>query len=222
MFNWEHLSRSLAVALFGSYRAFARVALSALIAGAALGSAVAQQPLYDENQVKAAFLYHFGTYVEWPAAAPVNDSITIAVFGDPAVAAQLAQFLPGRRIQDRAVEVLPLARIEDLGNAEILFIGRQQNARLAQLIDTVGPRPTLVVTDDADGLDRGAMVNFQIVNSRVRFEISLPRAEEAGLTLSSRLLSAALRVETTECCLLTEPRDGFAQAPSVTALPDAG
>ena len=114
------------------------------------------------------------------------------MLGDAAVAAQLAQFLPGRRIQERPVEVRPLARIEDLGDAEVLFIGRQQNARLAQLIAAVARRPTLVVTDADDGLDRGAMVNFQLVDERVRFEISVPRAEEAGLTLSSRLLSAAL------------------------------
>jgi hypothetical protein len=210
------------MALFGGRRTFARLAIAALIAAAALDSAVAQQELYDADQVKAAFLYHFGTYVQWPVGAPATDVITIAVLGDPAVAAQLARFLPGRRIQERAVEVRTLARIEDLGDAEILFIGRQQNARLAQLINAVGRRPTLLVTDDEDGLDRGAMVNFQLVASRVRFEISLPRAEEAGLMLSSRLLSAALRVETTECCRLVEPRDGFALKLLMIARPDPG
>jgi hypothetical protein len=210
------------MALFGGYRALARLAATALIAVSAVGTAFAQQPLYDANQVKAAFLYHFGSYVQWPAAAPPDDAITIAVLGDPEVVAHLAQFLPGRRIQDRPVEVRSLARIEDLGDAEMLFIGRQQNARLAQLIAAVGQRPTLLVTDADNGLDRGAMVNFQLVDARVRFEISVPRAEEAGLTLSSRLLSAALRVETSECCRLIEPRGGFALRPMVVAAPDPG
>lgn len=210
------------MAPLGRYRAFARLAAAGLLASAACFSAVAQQAVYDANQVKAAFLYHFGTYVQWPVTAPSSDTITIAVLDDAAVAAQLAQFLPGRRIQDRPVEVRLLARIEDLGDAEMLFIGRQQNARLAQLIAAVARRPTLVVTDADNGLDRGAMVNFQLVNERVRFEISVPHAEEAGLTLSSRLLSAALRVQTSECCWPTVPREGFAQKHVRTATRDTG
>jgi hypothetical protein len=210
------------MALLGGYRALARLAAAALSAAAMMGTALAQQNLYDANQVKAAFLYHFGTYVQWPAGAPADDAITIAVLGDDEVAAQLAQFLPGRRIQERPVEVRTLARIDELGDAEVLFIGREQNPRLTQLIAAVAGRPTLVVTDDDNGLDRGAMVNFQLVDSRVRFEISVPRAEEAGLTLSSRLLSAALRVETSECCRLVEPPDGFALHPVVVAAPDPG
>ena len=210
------------MALLGGYRALARLAAAALSAAAMMGTALAQQDLYDANQVKAAFLYHFGTYVQWPAGAPADDAITIAVLGDDEVVAQLAQFLPGRRIQERPVEVRTLARIDELGDAEVLFIGREQNPRLTQVIAAVAGRPTLVVTDDDNGLDRGAMVNFQLVDSRVRFEISVPRAEEAGLTLSSRLLSAALRVETSECCRLVEPLDGFALHPVVVAAPDPG
>ena len=210
------------MALLGGYRALARLAAAALSAAAMMGTALAQQDLYDANQVKAAFLYHFGTYVQWPAGAPADDAITIAVLGDDEVAAQLAQFLPGRRIQERPVEVRTLARIDELGDAEVLFHGREQNPRLTQVIAAVAGRPTLVVTDDDNGLDRGAMVNFQLVDSRVRFEISVPRAEEAGLTLSSRLLSAALRVETSECCRLVEPLDGFALHPVVVAAPDPG
>jgi hypothetical protein len=73
-------------------------------------------------------------------------------------------------------------------------------------------RPVLVVTDSPDGLEQGGMVNFQQVDERLRFEISLPRAEEAGLVLSSRLLSAALRVETSQCCAPGRD-DGLATVP---------
>ena len=185
-------------------RFFARIAAWCLLATAAALPLSAQEALYDADQVKAAFLYHFGTYVQWPTAAPSSDPIAIAVLGDAAVARQLAQFLPGRSIQGRPVQVRTLTRIEDLADAELLFIGRALNPQLARLIAAVEQRPVLVVTDAEDGLERGSMVNFQLVDSRVRFEISLPRAEEAGLMLSSRLLSAALRVETSECCWMFE------------------
>jgi YfiR/HmsC-like len=176
------------------YRIVARFVAIVLPAAAAI-AASAQESTYDANEVKAAFLYHFGTYVQWPGAPEATDPITIVVLGDPAVAAQLARFLPGRRISGRPVQTRVIARIEELADDAILFIGRANNAGLASLTAAVAPRPVLVVTDAPDGLERGAMVNFREVDARVRFEISLPRAEEAGLVLSSRLLAAALRVE---------------------------
>lgn len=197
------------MALSNRGRAFAWLAVAAMLLVVPALEAAAQEAVYDADQVKAAFLYHFGTYVQWPTPAPETDAITIAVLDEPAVAAQLAAFLPGRRIAGRIVETVPIGAVEQVGDAEILFIGRRHNARLTELIAALEQRPTLVVSDAEDGLDRGAMVNFQIVDSRVRFEISVPRAEEAGLMLSSRLLSAAIRVETSECCW-NELRKGFA------------
>jgi hypothetical protein len=168
---------------------------AALLLVATLGATAQGPAVYDAAQVKAAFLYHFGTYVQWPAAGESTDPITIAVLGDDEVAAHLAQFLPGRRIGERPVRARAIARIEDLDDEEILFVGSANNARLTQTLAAIGQRPVLVVTDAVDGLQRGATVNFQLIDSRVRFEISLPRAQEAGLDLSSRLLAAALRVE---------------------------
>lgn len=178
------------------WRALALVVVGAFAAcGVSLGGG-AQEAGYSEDEVKAAFLYHFGTYVQWPIEAPAEDPVTIAVLGADGVVAQLEAFLPGRRIAGRSVAVRPLDNIRDLGDDELLFIGGEHNGELVELIEAVGQRPVLIVTDAADGLARGAMVNFQMVDRRVRFEISLRKAEAAGLMLSSRLLSAALRVET--------------------------
>lgn len=160
---------------------------------------VAQQPEFLEDEVKAAFLYHFATYVEWPESMRRSESITIAVLGAPAVVTQLRAFLPGHTIQNRPVVVRALSNINDVRDAHVLFIGAENNGRLRQLVDRVGQRPVLVVTDAADGLEHGAMVNFQVVEERLRFEISLPAAESVGLMLSSRLLSTAMRVETVNC-----------------------
>jgi hypothetical protein len=158
-----------------------------------------QRAAYSADEVKAAFLYRFGTYVEWPVAKAAGDPITIAVLGAPSVAMVLADYVPGRNIQGRPVQVRPIARIGDVRDAELLFIGPEHSDRLAELVEALGNRPVLVVADAPDGLKRGAMVNFQLVDQRVRFEISLRNARAAGLMLSSRLLSAAIRVETSSC-----------------------
>jgi hypothetical protein len=169
-------------------------------------SAVDAQPrAYSADEVKAAFLYRFGTYVEWPSAGPPSDPITIAVLGAPSVAMQLATYLPGRSIQGRPVAVRQISKIEDVGDSELVFIGNDRSSMLDELIMAIGKRPTLVVTDASDGLAHGAMVNFQLVDQRVRFEISLRKAQDAGLVLSSRLLSAAIRVETSSCWGVCHP-----------------
>ena len=85
------------------------------------------------------------------------------------------------------------------GDAELLYIGPEHSDRLPELVAALGNRPVLVVADAPNGLQRGAMVNFRLVDQRVRFEISLRNAKAAGLMLSSRLLSAAIRVETSRC-----------------------
>jgi hypothetical protein len=158
-----------------------------------------QRPAYSADEVKAAFLYRFGTYVDWPVAKAAGEPITIAVLGAPSVARLLADYVPGRNIQGRPVDVRPIARIEDVGDAELLYIGSEHSDSLPELVAALGNRPVLVVADAPNGLQRGAMVNFQLVDQRVRFEISLRNAKAAGLMLSSRLLSAAIRVETSSC-----------------------
>ncbi len=164
-----------------------------------VGPAEAQRAGYSADEVKAAFLYRFGTYVEWPGIKAAGEPITIAVLGAPSVAMLLAEYVPGRNIQGRPVDVRSITRIGDVRDAEVLFIGPEYGPMLAELVDALGKRPVLVVADAPDGLRRGAMVNFQLVDQRVRFEISLRNAKAVGLALSSRLLSAAMRVETSSC-----------------------
>lgn len=173
-------------------RAFALAAAFAVLLPAL---ASAQEQVYSAERVKAAFLYHFSTYVNWPAAVDAGDTFSIAVFGAPGVAAELEQFLPGHTIQGRPMQVHRLRSLDELAGDEVLYIGANKNARLRDYLEAVASRPLLVVTDTPDGLRSGAMINFRIVEDRVRFEISLRAAQGAGLEMSSRLLSAAMSVE---------------------------
>ena len=156
----------------------------------------AQDAIYSADRVKAAFLYHFSTYVNWPAPVASNDEFTIAVLGADEIAAHLTEFLPGRSIQGRPMHVRRIQAIDELGEEEVLFIGAERNEHLPEYLEEVESRPLLVVTDVPDGLHQGAMINFRIVESRVRFEISQRAAENVGLEMSSRLLSAAMFVDT--------------------------
>lgn len=175
------LVRLLIVLAFGMFTAQAR----------------GQEAVYQDDEVKAAFLYHFTTFVQWPQSTAPGEEFVIAVYGADAVVEELGAFLPGRTVQGRRMGVRRLQSIDDAEGAAVLFIGASQSGALPRLIDRVRDRPMLVVTEARGALREGAMINFQIVDQRVRFEISMPAAERAGLELSSRLLSAAMFVDTT-------------------------
>jgi hypothetical protein len=207
------------------FRRAAACASFVLFAAAAMTEASAQsraqQAAFSDDEVKAAFLYNFGSYVEWPSIGESDDALTIAVLGAPAVADELERFVTGRTIQGRLVRVRRIRSVNDSDGDEVLFIGSDENWRLAQLIDAVAGTPTLIVTDAPDGLADGGMINFQLIERRVRFEISLPRAQEAGLMLSSRLLAAALRVETTRRWMDCESCPGARPPPFYAAVEKA-
>lgn len=170
-------------------------AAAGILLTASWSPASAQDTVYSAERVKAAFLYHFSTYVNWPASSDSDATFSIAVLGAAPVAAELERFLPGHTIQGRPMQVHRLRSLEDLGSDEVVYIGADENRRVADHLGQLESRPLLVVTDVPDGLRGGAMINFRIVDDRVRFEISLRAAQEAGLELSSRLLSAAMSVE---------------------------
>jgi hypothetical protein len=146
-----------------------------------------------EHRVKAAFLYQFAGYVEWPPAtfAQADTPVTIGVIGAEPLAAELSQLVIGRKIAGRTVTVKRIKAGEPLAGVHILFVGRAEGTRLVQLSQTAQPRSILTVTETDGALARGSVINFVIAERRVRFEVALDTAEKSGLKLSSRLLAVA-------------------------------
>jgi hypothetical protein len=160
-------------------------------------SAQADDVSPGEIQIKAAFLYKFTGYVEWPKSSfkEPDSPITIGVVGAEDIADELRGIVSGRSVQRRGLTVTVVNKESDLSGVHVLFIGQDATARMPRLIEVARQRPILTVTDTPDGLERGSMINFLVVKKRVQFEISVEAAEKTGLVLSSRLLSVALRVK---------------------------
>ncbi len=148
-----------------------------------------------EYQVKAAFLYKFGTYVDWPAQAfALPDSpVVIGVMGADAVADEIAQISTGRTINGRPVLVKKLGRGAALNTVHILFIARSHGAALADTLAATKGQPILVVTETEDP-PPSSVINFVVAGDKVRFDIALPSAEINSIKLSARLLSVARKV----------------------------
>jgi hypothetical protein len=149
----------------------------------------------SEQEVKAAFLFKFPSFVEWPQAALRAGPIVIGVAGAEDVATQLQQIAAGRTVQGRPVEVRRLREGEPVAGLHMLFLGRSQSARLAEVERQAPGQPLLIVCEWNGALENGAVVNFVRDEGRVRFEVALDAAERRGLRISSRMLAVAQNVQ---------------------------
>jgi hypothetical protein len=150
---------------------------------------------YSVESVKAAFLYRFLEYVDWPPGAREEGPLTIAVFGDDDLAAELQRNVRGRLAHGREIRARAVTSMQEGFDAHVLFVAARRKNRLGVLRETHEREPVLIVTEGDGTLASGSVINFIVVDGNVRFEVSLPAAEQRGLKLSSRLLSVALRVE---------------------------
>lgn len=178
-------------------RALSLVALAMLLIGGRSGfsSTFAAMPSYSEDQVEAAFLYRFAGFVKWPPQALASPVFTVAILNDDAVAGDLERMLAQNELEGRRAQVRRISSIEQLGDAQILYIGESDARTLKRWLARMAGRPVLVVTRQPDGLDDGSTINFLVIDRHVRFEISLTAARRAGLNISAELLSVATHVE---------------------------
>ncbi len=149
-----------------------------------------------EYQVKAAYLFNFGRFVEWPAkitAAKVN-SFAICVLGRDPFGPILDATIAGETIDGKNVVARRISRPQDAVNCRILFISSSEERQLKEIVAALDTASVLTVSDMPEFARRGGMVQFILEANRVRFEVNLAPAERTGLTLSSQLLKLAIRV----------------------------
>lgn len=153
-------------------------------------------PLQPEQGIKAAFLYKFLGYVEWRPGALADPAspIVVGVLGAGDIAEALRALARGRMVGDHPIEILRVAPGDSLEGLHMLFVGRAESPRVAQLAPAAQQHGVLVVTDFEGALDEGSAINLLVIENRVRFEVSLDATERSGLRLSSRMLAVALWV----------------------------
>ena len=149
-----------------------------------------------ERQVKAAFLYKFAGYVEWPTGAfPTDDTpVTIGVLGDDALANELSALVAGRTSGGRPVAVVRLRVVDPVPDVRVLFVARSEYEKLEGIALHAQGRPILIVAEHEDAIGHGAMINFILSGGRVRFEVDLGAVAQGNLALSSRMLAVAQHV----------------------------
>jgi hypothetical protein len=174
-----------------------RTALVALLALSRVMPAAAQSEVDRalEQRVKAAFLFRFTEFVTWPdsAYARADAPFVMAVVGGDALADNLRAITAGRSVAGRTIEVRRVAAADAIPLAQVVYIAGSEGTRTRDIMQKA-PRHALVVTEADGALDYGAVINFVVVQERVRFDASIDSAEKRGLRLSSRLLAVARAV----------------------------
>ena len=165
---------------------------SAWTVSAAVPTAHAQSPEVREYQIKAAFVYNFIKFVDWPSEAlpQSSDTINICVLRDDPFADAL-EALKGKAVKARRVAVRRIEPGRDLESCQVVFIGSSEAKRLPQVMESLQGMNVLTVGEMERFVELGGIINFFVQNNKVRFEINVNSAERAGLKLSSQLLSLA-------------------------------
>jgi hypothetical protein len=144
----------------------------------------------SEFEIKAAFLYKFASFVEWPHDAR-NLPISICVVGQDPFGSALDRVVQDKKLNGRAFVIRRIKPGEAIGECHILFISASERKRLKPELDRLQGAPVLTVGDMPAFCESGGAINFAMADNRVQLEINPTAAERAGLQLSSRLLSLA-------------------------------
>jgi hypothetical protein len=158
-----------------------------------LGSARAQSAAAGEYQVKAAFLYNFAKFVEWPPSAfrGATAPLQICILGRDPFGQGLRDIVSTKTVNGRKFEVDYLVDMQLARACHILFIASSEKARVKQILESMRGTVALTVSDTEGFAEQGGMIDFVLDNDRVVFEVNRNAAEQAGLKISSKLLSVA-------------------------------
>lgn len=153
-------------------------------------------PRAAEYEVKAAFIYNFARYVEWPSSAFAGptDPIRLCILGDDPFGEIVDRTLRGKTVAQHPFVVLRIEEIEKTRGCHIVFVSRAESERLGAVLAAVHGRPVMTIVDVEGAVQRGAILNFVLRDGRVRFAVNTGSAQRSGLSLSSQLVKLAIAV----------------------------
>jgi hypothetical protein len=167
-------------------RVFAAVLVVASVTNALSAQAV------GEYELKAAFVYNFARFVEWPAQAfkEPGDPIKVCILGENPFGRSLDNTLQGKAVASRAFVVEQISDPRRAIGCHILFVSVSERKRVRAILDVI--TSGVLTVGDMDGFAaQGGVVNFKLEDGKIRFEINAAAAGQQGLRVSSKLLSVA-------------------------------
>jgi hypothetical protein len=180
----------VAILSCGRRRSIYRLTSIAILGAAAVAAAIGQ---IDEYQVKAAFLFNFVKFVEWPAKSfpKPSDPIAICILGQNPFDDHLSAAIQGKVWEGRAFTVQLIVDLPPKSRCQILFVNSSERQHFRSTAGSLKGSGTLTVGETPGFIDDGGIINLKLEGGKVRFEINVDAAEQAQLIVSSKLLSLA-------------------------------
>ncbi len=171
------------------------LAPAALLAAPWARSAPGQSPPASEYQLKAAFLFNFARFVEWPAERSRSEGapIIIGILGEDPFGEAFGPLL-NKTISGRPLAVRRFTRMEEIRICQVLFVSSSHRKQLPRILEEAGRTAVLTVGETDSFAERGGMIQFLLEDNKVRFEVNVEAADKAGLKISSKVLTLARRV----------------------------
>lgn len=173
-------------------RILAGLVLAALVALSAFTPAQAAEATM-EYRVKAAFLYNFARFVEWPSV-PKGTPLIIGIMGADPFHGALLETVQGKSVEERPIEVRRINNVESAAGCSILYVSASERGRWREILKPLRHAAILTVGDGPGFLANGGVMNFYLDNNRVRFELNPAAAGRSHLKLSAQLIRLA-RIE---------------------------
>jgi hypothetical protein len=175
-------------------RGFALLWISLIILG--LPHNTQSQSVAEEYQVKAAFLFHFAQFVDWPTGVLNNSdsSLILCVFDDEPRRQEFQNMIEGKAIGARVFHVRQISQSPEVQGCNILFLSRDEARRQTAILKSLRGMPVLTVGETDNFLSDGGLIRFHLDEDKIRFDINLDGAESSHLKISSRLLVLATTV----------------------------
>ncbi|MDP4129766.1 MAG: YfiR family protein [Bacteroidota bacterium] len=165
----------------------------ALLIMPGVGHLPAQPPVPREYRIKAAFLFNFTQFVDWPTASfsTADEPMVIGVLGENPFGAYLAETFSGEKVNGHPVLIQHYDHADEIKTCHILFVGLSDPKKSQEVISDLKERSILTISDMPGFLAQGGMIKFFMKDNNIRFEINLEATKAANLVLSSKLLRLA-------------------------------
>jgi len=150
-----------------------------------------------EYELKAAFLYNFIKFTEWPAQAlgKQEEPFVIGVLGKDPFGAALDKLIDGETIHNKSIVARRFPKMDEAAaNSHVLFISSSEENNLLSILKVLDGQAVLTVSEIANFAQRGGVIDLKKENNRIVFEINLLAAKRAGLSMNAQLLKLAKTV----------------------------
>ena len=170
--------------------------LMACLLALLIGAGVPARPLEAQNatidEVKAAFLFNFTKFVQWPADTFPNDAspFVIGILGSDTISDILREVIRGKTVNGHEIRLKRVSADDDLTQLQLLFISKSVKSQMPDIVTRVTGKAVLTVADAVD-FSSGGVIQFVVIDDQVRFDINLDPAQHAHLGVSSKLLTLA-------------------------------